>query len=236
MYHNDSLTTFDVRSIFAEEVTALGGMVSQTFDDGARLFARSVLPGTFEIKRGDGVQGGVAVKATDQGIWVHPYLFRLICKNGAIWAKALQAREISDLNRLDPEVAEAELREAIRACTGPEAFVLATNQMRSATTRDADILLRNLSLLTQLSHLGDQRVATMILRQYFADGDRTVYGLMNAVTAVARETPDPDLKWRLEEFGGGIPSEDPDPMPVLDGGVARSLLDHVLRERELVFA
>jgi hypothetical protein len=233
MYHNDSLTTFDVRFIFAEEVAALGGTVSQTFDDGVRLFARSVLPGTFEIKRGDAVQGGVAVKATDQGVWVHPYLFRLICTNGAIWARALQTHEIADLNRLNSEVAEEELREAIRACAAPEAFAQATGQMRSATTREADTLLRNLSLLTRLSHVGDQRIATMVLRQYFADGDRSVYGLMNAVTAVARDTPDPEIKWRLEEFGGGIPSDDPDPMPVLDGGAARSLLEYALREREL---
>ena len=29
---------------------------------------------------------------------------------------------------------------------------------------------------------------------------------MNAVTATARDTRDPDLRWRLEEFGGGIPA------------------------------
>jgi hypothetical protein len=76
----------------------------------------------------------------------------------------------------------------------------------------------------------------MVLRRYFNDGDRTVYGLMNAVTAVARETPDPELKWRLEEFGGGVPSDDPDPMPVLDGGAARSLFERARRERDLIHA
>jgi hypothetical protein len=29
---------------------------------------------------------------------------------------------------------------------------------------------------------------------------------MNAVTAVARETSDPETKWRLEEVGGSIPA------------------------------
>lgn len=236
MYHNDSLTTFDVRFIFAEEVTALGGTVSQTFDDGVRLFARSVLSGTFEIKPGDGIQGGIAVKATDQGVWVYPYLFRLVCKNGAIWAKALQTHEIAGLDRLAPEVAEEELREAIRACATPETFSQAVRQMRSATTREADGLLRSLSWLTQLSRAGNDRIAAMVLRRYFNDGDRTVYGLMNAVTAVARETPDPDLKWRLEEFGGGVPSDDPDPMPVLDGGAARSLFERARHEGDLIHA
>jgi len=36
---------------------------------------------------------------------------------------------------------------------------------------------------------------------------------MNAVTSVARDTRDPELRWRLEELGGGIPAmlvPDPD--------------------------
>jgi hypothetical protein len=28
---------------------------------------------------------------------------------------------------------------------------------------------------------------------------------MNAVTSVARDTRDPELRWRLEELGGGVP-------------------------------
>jgi hypothetical protein len=35
-------------------------------------------------------------------------------------------------------------------------------------------------------------------------GDRSPFGLANAVTAVARDTRDPDLRWNLEEFGGAV--------------------------------
>jgi hypothetical protein len=35
---------------------------------------------------------------------------------------------------------------------------------------------------------------------------------MNAVTAVARDTRDPGLRWHLEELGGGVPAAvTPDP-------------------------
>ena len=47
----------------------------------------------------------------------------------------------------------------------------------------------------------------------FRDGkDRTRYGLMNAVTATARRTSDPELRWRMEELGGAVAALTPDPV------------------------
>jgi hypothetical protein len=48
---------------------------------------------------------------------------------------------------------------------------------------------------------------------------------MNAVTSVARDTQDPDLRWRLEELGGGLPVErcpttDPDDVAAAAATVA----------------
>jgi hypothetical protein len=43
------------------------------------------------------------------------------------------------------------------------------------------------------------------------------FGVMQAITAVARDTADPEVRWRLEEFGGGVPvmrQPDPDPRPL----------------------
>jgi hypothetical protein len=46
----------------------------------------------------------------------------------------------------------------------------------------------------------------MILGRFTSGADRSRFGLMNAVTSVARDTHDPELRWRLEELGGGIPA------------------------------
>jgi hypothetical protein len=43
------------------------------------------------------------------------------------------------------------------------------------------------------------------MERFFQEGDRSRLALMNAVTSVARDTPDPEVRWRLEELGGGIP-------------------------------
>jgi hypothetical protein len=48
------------------------------------------------------------------------------------------------------------------------------------------------------------QVAQSILGKFASEGDRSGFGLMNAVTATARDTADPELRWRLEELGGGV--------------------------------
>ena len=67
--------------------------MTDTFDDGERLFVRSVVP----QRRGrsgptTGLQGGVALRASGGDVWVHPYVFRLVCTNGAIMAHADRRR------------------------------------------------------------------------------------------------------------------------------------------------
>jgi hypothetical protein len=43
-----------------------------------------------------------------------------------------------------------------------------------------------------------------IASRFFEDPARSQFALANAVTSVARDTRDPELRWRLEEFGGGL--------------------------------
>jgi hypothetical protein len=49
-----------------------------------------------------------------------------------------------------------------------------------------------------------REILPMVLRRFRRDGDRSRYGLFNAVTSVARDTRDPRTRWRLEELGGGV--------------------------------
>src|SRR5260370_41645185 len=93
----------EIKTVFAEEIAAAGGVVSDTFDDQHRLFTRSVLPRLREVGTGDKVQGGVALMATEDEVSVHPYVYRLVCKNGAIVAQAIQTRQIGGGDFLPPE-------------------------------------------------------------------------------------------------------------------------------------
>src|SRR4051794_33924770 len=88
------MTTRDIAEIFTEEIAMAGGTVSDSFDDGDRLYLRSILPPEMPVRQGDMLQGGVALMATTLEVHVHPYLFRQVCSNGAIRAHAVQTRRL----------------------------------------------------------------------------------------------------------------------------------------------
>ena len=204
------LTTSQVAEIFAEEMAGANGDVREAFHDDSHLFVRGVLRPTIEVAPHDKLQGGVALCATDADIFVHPYVFRIVCTNGAIMATATQTVHISRDNWEDRSDYESELettiRTAVRSCCMPEAFVVAADQMRSARHGTADMAIMIATFM------GSHRVAQWahmmgeILRRYDRGSDRSSYGLMNAITSVARDTRDPQTKWRLEELGGSVPA------------------------------
>jgi hypothetical protein len=187
-----------------------GGKVSDTYDDGRRLFLRSIMPSVREVARGDKVQGGVALRVAGPDVLVHPYVFRQVCKNGAIIAQALESRRLERVEDfVSPETVDAfldEVEEAVRACAALEAFAGAAEGMRSARAVDSDLALNLLPVLARLPRDMAAQLYSDVLERFTAQRDRTAFGLMNAVTAVARDTRDPEARWRLEEFGGGIPA------------------------------
>jgi hypothetical protein len=69
-------------------------------------------------------------------------------------------------------------------------------------------------LVTRFSGTGHADLVRQVLDRFFHDGDPTQFGLMNAVTSLARDTRDPDLEWDLEVLGGGIAVGAVPPRPV----------------------
>ena len=206
------ISTHDVSELLGDEIARLGGRVSEAFDDGERLFARSILTDEREVRRGDRVQGGVAVFAAEHEIRVHPYVFRQVCANGAIMAQAVQTRRIELPEwAADSDAVLTEVRQTIRACAAPEALTAGVGEMRSSLDVDADFALTVLPMLDQLPPGVRATTMGMIAGRFFGQADRSRYALMNAVTSVARDTQDPDVKWRLESIGGRVPAMKPVP-------------------------
>lgn len=198
------LTTTQILAVFTEAVAVRQGRVIDTFDDGQRLFTRSVLPRVEEIRRGDGAQGGVALKATGGELRLYPYLFRLVCRNGAIIAETLESRCLADVELRDADEVATAIRESVVACCAEEVFAANVRRVRTACEAQADLALALMPMLSRFSKLGDNHFLSQIMDQFFREGDTSRFGLANAVTAIARDTRDPDLRWELEEFGGGI--------------------------------
>jgi hypothetical protein len=198
------LTIAEIKALFAEEIRAAGGSLSDTFDDGARLFSRSLLPQVREVRKADRLQGGVALRASGREVWVHPYVFRLVCSNGAIMAHAIQTRHVEGQDFAAPEEVAEEVRQAMRACCAEEVFTGAAEQMRSAREAAADSALNMLPMLARLPAGAGGQFLQTILDRFFQEADHSRFGLVNAVTSVARDTRSPEIRWRLEELGGAI--------------------------------
>lgn len=228
MYPHAGLTTAEILAAFTDEIAAHGGTVTDTFHDGTRLFTRSVLPRLEEVRPRDRLQGGVALKATEGVVCLHPYVFRLVCRNGAIMAQAVQTRRLNDLHRSDPEHAEFLLREAVRACCAEDVFTESARQIRSAAETEVDFVLNLLPMLSRFPAQVAGQLMTEILGRFFGEGDRSRFGLMNAVTSLARDTADPGLRWDLEELGGGVPACARGPRPEVPARAA------VRRSQEVV--
>jgi hypothetical protein len=208
----DWLTTHELSDAFGEQIKGMGGRVSECFDDGERLIERSILPDACEVRRGDALQGGVALMAANHEVRVHPYVFRKVCSNGAIMAHAVQTQRIEVPEwPADLESFMGHVCETVRACAAADAFAGGVAEVRSAIDREADFALTVLPLLDRLPEAVRVTMMGMIAGRFFSGEDRSRYGLVNAVTSVARDTTDPDLKWRLEEIGGRVAGMQPVP-------------------------
>jgi len=207
-------TSQDLLEAFREEIATAGGTVSDALDDGQRLIARAVLLTSSEIRMGDQVNAGVAIRAMSNEIVVHPYTLRRVCTNGAIRVEALESQHFERIQaettwslNYEASAMLTSVREAIRACAGPDAFATGVSDMRRAAAVDGEMAIQ---LLVQSKYFagGAARVASYmdIVHRYRAGDDRSAFGLMNAVTSLARETHDPEARWSLEQLGGSVPA------------------------------
>jgi hypothetical protein len=210
---NEQLTTDQVLQTFTQELATRGGKITDTFNDGPRLFCRSVLPLADEVRPGDGLHGGIALKATDEHICVYPYTFRLVCRNGAIRAEAVGSIVIEGVQELEPSFILHSIREGIEACAAPEIFKDTITKMKSAAQVELDTALNLLPLLSRHKNLLGTDVFRQIVERFFGEKDKTQFGLANAITSLARDTRDPQQRWNLEELGGGLLIAAPTKLP-----------------------
>src|SRR5262245_14429667 len=106
-------TTEEILDVFRHEITSLGGSRSEAVDDGSRLFARAVLVPEAQIRPNDSVAAGVALRAVDTEILIHPYTFRKVCTNGAIAARVTGTARIERVETTTPFLPSYEATEAI---------------------------------------------------------------------------------------------------------------------------
>jgi hypothetical protein len=201
----------DIGAIFTEECTALGATEIDTYEDDRRLFQRAVITGAEDVRPGDPIRGGVAIRATGPRIDVHPFMWRQVCTNGAIMMRTVDTIRVTRVELETEWTAAAvaddvveELRRAIQACGNPRYVAQSTEAMRGAAEMQADAMLWILPQLIRMSGVEREHYVSMVLDRFAEGRDRSVYALVNAVTSVARDTKDPEVRWQLESVGGRL--------------------------------
>ncbi len=208
------LSAAAILEVFTDEVALQNGRVTDSLAADRRVLARGVLPRVVDVHPGDGLQGGVALKSLEGCVWVRPFVFRQVCRNGAIVAHGLQAERRIDLETHEPKVREFLVREATAQCCAAEVFDELMIRIEYTTKVDGDFGLSTLPLLGRLPRRLAERLLREITDRFRATPDRTRFGLMNAITSLARDTHDAELRWDLEELGGSIPAlVPPSPAP-----------------------
>ncbi len=217
------LTTSEISDLFAAEIGSHSGRITDTFDDGLRLFVRSVVPQFADVRPNDRVQGGVALKATLHEICVYPYVLREVCSNGAVMAHSLQSVRLDRSHEETEEALSSSICEAIAACSQKKVFARSVSEIRSSVHDDINFALTMLPMISRMSGRLSGEMTRMILERFFDEEKPSRFTLMNAVTSVARDTRDPEARWRLEELGGGIAAGLLPKSPASAPGVARDL-------------
>ena len=204
-------TTQQLADAFTEEIQALGGRQSDCYDDGDRLFIRSVLALTDDVAPGDTINGGIAVRAAGPSIFVHPYTMRQVCTNGAIMATATQSVRIERVAHhgivvpsYDIDAILSQFADAICACAAPEAFLQATNDMRASMHTSLNLGMHFLQMMNRLPVATGRELMHQVFAEMANDDEHTLFEYMNAITATARDTRDPEARWYLEEMGGSL--------------------------------
>jgi len=206
------LPTLDtILSIFREETALLGGEEYQPFQDGDILIVRSIFSLESDVRPGDTIRAGLGLFASETDIQVYPYTFREVCKNGAVSANTMACHQLlrqetwqADTGEQRDCDIERELREVIKQMAEPALFHEWINNMKASTNFMADLVLMLLPAFDEMDippkHLID------LIRRFYDGDDQSGYGLMNSVTSVARDEPDPENRWKLESIGGQIPA------------------------------
>ena len=182
-----------------------------------RFYLRAVFPGMErEVKVGDAVQWGVQIRNSEVGaatFAIESFVLRLVCSNGMVVAKVLNARHIG--KRLDDilsdEAVEADdhafwlaARDTLRASLDEAAFEETVEKLRGTTegTRieSAPQATKRLAKTFSLSDEEQETVLTNLVRE----GDLSRWGMLNAVTATAATVDSFDRGVELEEAGWSI--------------------------------
>jgi hypothetical protein len=195
-------------AVVREEVDHAGGQIADFHDRGRRLFLRATIPIAEEVRPRDIIHGGIAVAAGGAEVKIRHFVYRQVCRNGAVIPQSISGQSFS---RVDGDASSnlvreilAGIRDAVQQGLNNRVFETVASHIRATSQRQAEPSLLSFLRRSLQTSVQAPRIRDEIFHRFNAEGDRSVFGLMNAVTSTARDESNPEVRWWLEELGGEI--------------------------------
>jgi len=174
---------------------------------------------TEEIREGDIIHGGLIIRNSEVGassFRVEPFLLRKVCSNGLIGKHSLKKIHLGrqtaeegeiewsdETKRLEDKAFWAKVRDIIRNTFDRNIFLSWIEKMKEAAETEIEKPKEAIDNVVRYAGLTEEQ--KNILLMHFTE--KTKYGLVNAITSLARDTKDIDERIRLEEIGGKLLEE-----------------------------
>jgi hypothetical protein len=168
------------------------------------------------IRDGDIIYGGLIIRNSEVGasaLRVEPFMLRKVCSNGLILERSLkkihlgrQTMEVGEIDwsdetrELEDRALWSKVRDIIRATFDKRIFQSWVKRLRESTKVEIEKPIEAVNNI--VGHLGLTEEQKQMLLMHFSEP--TKYGLINAITNLARQVKDVEEQIRLEEFGGKL--------------------------------
>lgn len=190
----------------------------------SKMYIKALFPKiAAEVVKGDVVQAGLVISNSEVGLGafsVQPLIFRLVCTNGMISADHSMRRHHvgaklgggdeafqffrDETIQADDRAFMLKCQDIVRACLTEAKFLQIVDRMRDATgqrlqgdpVKSVEVVQKRFAL--------NEGEKNSVLRNLIEGGDLSRYGMMNAVTATAKDVDDYDRATELERVGGKV--------------------------------
>lgn len=188
------------------------------------MYLKAVCKGVkADIRVGDTVEAGIMVSNSEVGLGaltIAPLVYRLVCSNGMI-VNSLRERKYhihrrdpnqidtfsSDLtNRLEDMAFISRMRDTVNNAISEAGFKNIVETLKEATHKNLNIENGETKIISDTAAKLAMSVyeREMFTREYFQGRDNTLYGLANAVTAMAQKVDSYQRSTELEYLGWSL--------------------------------
>ncbi|MCG2741082.1 MAG: DUF932 domain-containing protein [Syntrophaceae bacterium] len=219
-----TLENRDLAFLTLDCMTKAGAMVVRADLSDRHMFIKATTPRMQgEIRVGDIVQGGLLIRNSEVGasrLAIQPFVNRLRCENGMVIAEMLGGAGFSQIHlggrksagvyqfsdttmQLENMAIFSKIRDVIRQTFEPGWFNQTIAALKATTENKVPLPERAIGNVVDMAGLPDS-TRDAILKAYLGEPDPTQYGIVQAVTAYARDITSPEDRVSMEELGGRL--------------------------------